>query len=119
MLQKILRIGLLFDFYGALLTGKQQQCLEMHYIHDLSLSEIGSELGVSRQAVYDILKRAEQTLEEYEAKLKLVNRYQQEQQTIKQVYQLVGNLSPEIRNIPEIQSVLQKLANLTAKSQEV
>jgi predicted DNA-binding protein YlxM (UPF0122 family) len=119
MLDKVLKVGLLFDFYGALLTEKQQQCLEMHYLHDLSLSEIASEFNVSRQAVHDILKRAEQILIEYEARLKLVERYQQEQQSIQEAYDLVGALPAELRNIPEIQSVRQKLATLIDKSEEV
>lgn len=119
MLDKVLKIGLLLDFYGALLTEKQQQCLEIHYLHDLSLSEIASEFKVSRQAVHDILKRAEQILIEYEDKLKLVERYQQEQQIIKQTYDLVGNLPPELHNIAEIQLIKQKLASLIDKSEEV
>ncbi|MEG6584075.1 YlxM family DNA-binding protein [Dendrosporobacter sp. 1207_IL3150] len=119
MLDKVLKVGMLFDFYGALLTEKQQRCLEMHYSHDLSLSEIAEEFGVSRQAVHDILKRSEQILIEYETKLKLVERYQREQLNIKQAFELVNNLSADIRNIPEIQSVLTKLADLIVESEEV
>lgn len=112
MLDKVLKVGLLFDFYGALLTEKQQQCLEMHYLQDLSLSEIADEFGVSRQAVHDILRRAEQTLNEYEVKLKLIERHRRDQHTIRQVYDLVDSLSAEIRNIPEIQSVMKQLSTM-------
>ena len=70
MLDKVLRIGRLYDFYGALLTDKQRYCLEMHYLSDLSLAEIAEELKVSRQAPFMIFCAAcEQILEEYEAKL--------------------------------------------------
>ena len=58
-----MRLGRLFDMYGGLLTEKQQQCLKYYFYDDLSLTEIGEELGVSRQAVHDLLKRVEQTLE--------------------------------------------------------
>lgn len=118
MLDKVLKAGLLFDFYGALLTEKQQQCMEMHYSHDLSLSEIADEFGVSRQAVYDILKRAEQTLSEYEAKLKLVERHQREQHTIKQVYDSVDALPAGLKTMPELQSVMKQLASIM-KAREV
>lgn len=71
MIEKMLRIGRLYDCYGALLTENQQKCLELHYLQDLSLGEIAAELSVSRQAVNDMLRRAEDSLEQYEAKLNL------------------------------------------------
>ncbi len=64
-----MRLGRLFDIYGSLLTAKQRTCLSLYFYDDLSLSEISDELGVSRQAVHDLLKRVEQLLERYEASL--------------------------------------------------
>ena len=75
MYEKIVQIALLFDFYGQLLTEKQIEMIDMYYSNDLSLSEISEQLGISRQGVYDTLKRAEKTLFEYEEKLGLVNRF--------------------------------------------
>jgi len=118
MLDKVLRVGLLFDFYGALLTDKQQRCLEMHYLNDLSLSEIAAEFGVSRQAVHDILRRAEQVLVEYEHKLKLVERYHREQQSIRQTYLLLNNLPIDIRQNSKVQLALEKLASLIDNPEE-
>lgn len=69
-----MRLGRLFDIYGGLLTAKQKQCLGLYFYDDLSLSEISEELGVSRQAVHDLLKRVEQLLERYEASLKVLSR---------------------------------------------
>lgn len=108
MLDRILRIGLLFDFYGALLTDKQRYCLQMHYLQDLSLSEIADDLKVSRQAVHDLLKRAEQILEEYENKLKLVERYHREQQVIKDACDLLDGLPAQSKH-DDIKSALDKL----------
>lgn len=71
MLERTNRMNLLFDFYGSLLTNKQQSILELYYQDNYSLGEIASELSVTRQAVYEHLKRAEQTLEDYESKLRL------------------------------------------------
>ncbi len=112
MLDKVLRIGLLFDFYGALLTDKQQYCLEVHYFRDLSLSEMAVELNVSRQAVYDILRRAEQLLEDYEAKLKLVERHQREQILLGEIYALLSSMPPQVVERSEIRFTLEKLNEL-------
>jgi len=62
----------LYDAYGELLTERQRKCLDLHYLQDLSLGEIAAELGVSRQAINDILHRTEELLEQYEEKLKLL-----------------------------------------------
>jgi predicted DNA-binding protein YlxM (UPF0122 family) len=75
MYEKLVQIALLFDFYGQLLTEKQKDIIDMYYNNDLSLSEISEQLGISRQGVYDTLKRAEKTLFEYEEKLGLVDRF--------------------------------------------
>ena len=72
MIEKMIRIGRLYDVYGELLTERQRKCLDLHYMQDLSLGEIAAELGVSRQAINDILHRTEESLEQYEEKLKLL-----------------------------------------------
>lgn len=92
MIHRVLRITLLFDLYGALLTGRQRECLEMHYLDDLSLAEIAEELGVSRQAVHDMLKRAEAILEEYEARLKLAERLARERETLTKILALLRQI---------------------------
>jgi predicted DNA-binding protein YlxM (UPF0122 family) len=117
LLDKILKIGVLFDFYGALLTDKQRQCVEMHYLNDLSLAEIAIEFAVSRQAVHDILKRAEQILLEYEDKLGLVKRQQRQQQAVQEAYELLNGLKPAERT-PEIKQVLDKLSGLLENPKE-
>lgn len=70
-----MRINLLYDFYGQLLTAKQRALLKLYYQADLSLGEIADQQEVSRQAVYDILKRSERTLEHFEDKLNLVEKH--------------------------------------------
>lgn len=63
-----LRLSLLFDYYGELLTEKQRTCFDLYYNQDLSLGEIAQETGVSRQGVHDSLARAEATLRTMEEK---------------------------------------------------
>ncbi len=75
MLDKVIEIGILFDFYGSLLTEKQQEAIQLYYYQDLSLSEIAERLEISRQGVYDHLHRGEEALREYEEKLGLIKRY--------------------------------------------
>lgn len=65
---------LLYDYYGALLTQRQQECFELRYNQDLSLGEIGQELGISRQGVFDNLSRAEALLKNMEEKTGCVRR---------------------------------------------
>ena len=84
LLEHYFRVTALLDFYGALLTDKQRQYLEYHFLNDLSLAEIAEEFGVSRQAVHDVLKRSEAILEEYESRLGLVARNQAERLLVKE-----------------------------------
>ena len=65
------RINALFEFYEPLLTKKQMEYLAQYYRDDFSLGEIAENYNVSRQAVYDNIKRTEKILEEYESKLHL------------------------------------------------
>ena len=69
-----IRFGSLYEMYGALLTEKQQQCLSLYFCEDYSLAEIAEEMKVSRQAIHDLLKRVEQTLEHYESMLGFLQR---------------------------------------------
>ena len=118
-LNKVLRVGELYDFYGALLTDKQRDCLNMHYLQDLSLGEIAEEFGVSRQAVHDILRRAEQTLEDYEEKLGLAARYAEERKLLVEIITCLERLPLKVRNLPEIDTALIKIGSLLEDTREV
>ena len=74
-MEKLVEIGILFDFYGKLLSSKQYTVIDLYYINDLSLAEIGDELEVTRQGIFDLLKRAEKKLYSYEKKLHLVEKF--------------------------------------------
>lgn len=73
-------MNFLFDFYQALLTDKQRSYMQLYYLDDLSLGEIAESYGISRQAVYDNIRRTEAMLEEYEAKLELFHKFKKRQQ---------------------------------------
>lgn len=72
---KSLQTAILLDFYGNLLTDKMRRYMEMYYYDDLSLAEIAESENISRQGVYDSLKRADNTLMEFESKLGLAKRF--------------------------------------------
>ena len=74
-MEKFVEQTLLYDFYGELLTERQQQVYESVVLEDYSLSEVAEELGISRQGVHDMIKRCNHTLEEYESRLHLVEKF--------------------------------------------
>lgn len=111
MLNKLVEIGILFDFYGKLLSERQFTAIELYYIHNLSLAEIGEELGISRQSVYDTLKRAEEKLYEYERTLRLVKRYYYSRDEIDRLYDLIGDIEKESSYLKN-QKIAEKLKEL-------
>ncbi len=74
-MEKIVRQSLLYDFYGELLTDHQKSIYEDVVMNDMSYSEMGRIYGISRQGVYDMIKRCDKILEDYETKLKLVEKF--------------------------------------------
>ena len=79
---KTLRMSLLYDFFGDLLTEKQKEYFNLHYNEDLSLSEIAETAGISRQGVRDISVRAENQLMEMEEKTGIVRRFSEMQRDL-------------------------------------
>ena len=72
-----MEIALLYDFYGEVLTEKQQNMVDLYYNNDLSLAEIAENEGITRQGVRDSVKRAETQLLEMEERLHLAQRFKQ------------------------------------------
>lgn len=114
MVEKLVEIGILFDFYGKLLTDRQYSVVELYYIYDFSLAEIGEELNISRQAVYDTLKRSEQKLYEYEDILGLIEKFNSNREEIKAVAVLVDEIEGEAEKIGslKISEKIWELKNL-------
>ena len=114
-LNKVIEIGILFDNYKELLTQKQREIVSLYYDEDYSLGEISENLGVSRQGIYDTLKRSEKILKDYESKLGLVAKINEKDKFIEEIYDKIvdikqyllqnkdcANLIPNIENIEEI-----------------
>ena len=96
---------LLYDYYGELLTDRQRECFEMRYNQDLSLGEIASELGISRQGVHDNLSRTEALLRNMEAKTGCVSRDRNCRRAAKEIVlcarQLQGHSDEAVDRIAE------------------
>ncbi|MBY0120723.1 putative DNA-binding protein [Bacillus sp. S/N-304-OC-R1] len=95
MLEKTTRMNYLYDFYQSLLTPKQRSYMSLYYLDDFSLGEIAEEYDVSRQAVYDNIKRTEAMLEEYEEKLLLFQKFQERSKLIAAIKDIM-KVSPEM-----------------------
>ncbi len=105
---------MLFDFYGELLTEKQREYFDLHYNADYSLSEIAEMTGISRQGVWDIIKRAEETLRKTEEKTGLIGRFRENQVVVAEMEatlsQLLANTDGKALQLAEeLSAELQKL----------
>ncbi|AYW48217.1 putative DNA-binding protein [Tetragenococcus osmophilus] len=108
-IEKTNRMNALFEFYATLLTKKQMNYMELYYADDFSLGEISEEFNVSRQAVYDNIKRTEKILEDYEYKLSMYSDYRVRNELldqladyIKESYPTDETLTNLVRDIQEI-----------------
>ena len=111
MVEKIVEVGIMFDFYGKLLTDKQYLAIELYYIHDLSLGEIGEELNISRQGVYDVLKRAEKKLYEYEDVLGLIKKFYDNHSYIEEIVKFSNEIQ-EIAKQKEMNTIKEKAISI-------
>ena len=113
-MERIVEQGLLYDFYGELLTDHQKQIYKEAVFEDLSLGEIAKEYGISRQGVHDLIRRCDNTLQEYEEKLHLIQKFMIIRNKISKIDELMKNeelsrqeLIGEIRQISD--GILEEL----------
>ncbi len=85
-------ISLLYDFYGQLLSKRQDQVMKLYHEENLSLSEIAEEFDISRQGVHDALKNAEKALKEYEKKLGLVEKFRKSRDAVKEIDSIMDSV---------------------------
>lgn len=89
-MEKFVERTLLYDFYGELLTKRQQQIYESVVLEDYSLSEVAEELDISRQGVHDMVRRCDRALEEYEEKLHLVEKFVNIRAQVQRIHELAS-----------------------------
>ena len=109
-MERIVEQGLLYDFYGELLTEHQRKIYEDVVYNDLSLTEIAQENRISRQGVHDLVRRCNHLLQEYEDKLHLVDRFMRIRSRVEQLKQLTNDSEMnKDKLIEEIESLSSKI----------
>lgn len=112
-MERIIEQGILYDFYGPLLTKHQQEIYEAVVYNNLSLGEIAAEEGISRQGVHDLIKRCDKTLADYEEKLHLVKRFADNKKKIAKLKELISSLmendSADKEHKREINAIIDEL----------
>ena len=107
---------LLYDYYGDLLTSRQRECFELRYDQDLSLGEIGQELGISRQGVHDNLSRTEALLINMEAKTGCVRRDRSCRKATEEIHKLADQLATS--KDPNVVGIAAQILDLCAGLEE-
>lgn len=91
-MEKFVRQSLLYDFYGELLTDTQKSIYEDVVMNDLSYSELAREYGISRQGIFDMMKRCDRKLEDYEKKLRLVEKFENAREKVSELQKQIQGL---------------------------
>ena len=98
MFEKNLNISLLLDFYGDILTDRQNEMLNMYYNEDCSLAEIADSFSISRQGVRSVLKKSETVLIDMENKLQLASRFIKMREKSSEIASELQNINSDINN---------------------
>jgi predicted DNA-binding protein YlxM (UPF0122 family) len=107
-IEKTNRMNTLLEFYSSILTEKQKNYIELYYADDYSLGEIAEEFKVSRQAIYDNIKRTEKVLEKYEQKLHLLSNYTLRNKLIQNLFKKYPNDNYLLAMLSQIQDIDEK-----------
>ncbi len=102
-MDKKAQVGLLFSFYRNMLTDRQNECVDLYYNEDLSLSEISEHLGITRQGVRDNIKRAEQSMYDIEQRLGLASKFLRIQEKLDNIDDIIREIeqSPNVRYLSD------------------
>lgn len=92
-MDNIVELSLLYDFYGALLKEHKRSIFEDYILNDYSLSEIAEDRGMTRQGVYDTIKRSSKELREYEKKLSLIDKFQKTKKMVNQIQKIAAEIA--------------------------
>lgn len=116
-MEKFVMITYLFDFYQDLLTDKQRDLLKEYYLENFSLGELSEQYQISRQSVFDTIKKAEQKLIDYENKLHLFAKHQEEQQVLLDIKNLchAATLNLDGEKSQEIHKIITLIEGLINK----
>ncbi len=109
MLDQLNRVNLLFDIYGSLLTERQQEALHFYFSENYSLAEIAAEYKISRQAVYDLIQRALESMENLEKKLGLYKLFNEQQDLLTEADALLLQTELKERDLKRLKEIIAAL----------
>jgi len=109
MLDDLNRINMLYDIYGPLLTGRRQEVLKLYFSDNFTLGEIALEYGISRQAVYDLIRRALAAIEAFEEKLGLYNLFHFQQERLLEADRILQQPSLTGEDLKRLEEIIQEL----------
>ncbi len=118
MFEKMIEISMLYDFYGQLLTAKQQELLKLYHEENYSLSEIAEAFGISRQGVHDAVKKAEKALHEYESKLGLISKFTATEEAVTEIDEEIDRLIRENRQNNQLTDRLEHIKSIIDRINE-
>lgn len=109
-MEKEIHLAYLFDFYGDLLKPEQKEIFYSFVFDDLSLQEIANEFGISRQAVHDRVTRCIHSMEDYESKLHLIEKYQRMEAACTDIKEQIREVLPDDSSaVTEIEGALDAM----------
>ena len=109
MLDQLNRINLLYDIYAPLLTERQQEVLQLYFHDNYSLGEIALEYSISRQAVYDLIRRALVSIEKFEQKLNLYRLFNDQQELIAEAEHLLDGEKLQTEDLKRLKKIVAAL----------
>ncbi|MGI6697950.1 MAG: YlxM family DNA-binding protein [Clostridia bacterium] len=112
MNEEFVEMALLYDFYGGILTPRQQEIMDLYYMKDYSLGEIGELLSTSRQAVFDNLKRAKTQLRGMEDRLGLVKRFRTDSEKKTKILGNLDNIMGALEREQGKEKIIEKLREI-------
>ncbi len=114
MVEKVVELTQLYDFYGELLTAKQKDVLSLYLMEDLSLVEIAEQLSISRQAVYDHITKCTKILRDYETKLGLLSRFVAREAALNKIADDLANIreADKVQPLSKIIDQIRELAKV-------
>mgnify|MGYP005769449909 CR=1 FL=1 len=114
-MERLLKQALLYDFYGELLTEHQKSVYEDFVLNDYSLSEIGEARHISRQGVYDIVRRCEKQLNGYEEKLHLVQKFLNAKVQVENIYKYTNQILSEKDNPDGMLECVRRIEQISSR----
>ena len=114
MFEKNLRLSVLFDAYGSLLTSDQQNMFDLYYNEDLSLAEVADEMGITRQGVRDSIEKAKTQLATYEEKLGLAAKFREIGKTLDDIIPRLEAIAKTSDSVDEeLSDIIKKVKTVT------